>query len=212
MRTSLFLTVVALTGFTAATPLRRLPMPATGGFVTPRVPTAQGDVASACNKATLKLPASGLAAPSGNPVLVALGVGFQNYTCADASSAPTSIGAVAQLFDDTCNVAAHPAIATSDLPAFARIGSHFFRDTTTPDFDVASLGNTILKKAQEVDAPNPASDVKWLRLTAQAGSTSTVKEIYRVQTVGGIAPATCAGKAAGEVITVPYKAQYWFYE
>lgn len=211
MRTSFFLTIISIAGFTAATPLRRLPFPAAGGVVTSRVAVAQGDIAQACNKAALQLPASGLAAPSGNPIMVALGIGTQNYTCADSSSAPTSIGAVAQLFDDTCNVAANPAIATSDLPSFALAGSHFFLDNTTPEFDIASLGKTILKKAQEVDAPNPASDVKWLRLTAQAGSTSTVKEIYRVQTVGGKAPATCAGKAAGEVITVQYKAQYWFY-
>jgi hypothetical protein len=144
--------------------------------------------------------------------MVAVGKGTQNYTCADSSSAPASIGAVAQLFDETCNLAANPSTATSALPAAAPAGSHFFRDNTTPEFDVASLGNTVLKKAQDADAPNPASDVKWLRLAAQAaGTTSKVKEIYRVQTVGGKAPATCAGKAAGDVITVDYEAQYWFY-
>jgi hypothetical protein len=38
-----------------------------------------------------------------------------------------------------------------------------------------------------------------------------VKEIYRLNTVGGMAPATCEGKKVGDVVVVPYQAQYWIY-
>jgi hypothetical protein len=67
-------------------------------------------------------------------------------------------------------------------------------------------------QAEECNAPDPAADVKWLRLQAQAaGSTSTVKQIYRLNTVGGLAPKSCAGMAQGQVVTVQYEAQYWIY-
>lgn len=94
----------------------------------------------------------------------------------------------------------------------AAIGNHFFADLTTPDFNIPGLGNTKSKKVEEVAAPNPSADVKWLRLQAQTeGTTSQVKFIYRLNTVGGLAPANCEGRAAGEVVTVQYQAQYWIY-
>lgn len=37
-----------------------------------------------------------------------------------------------------------------------------------------------------------------------------VKEIYRVNTHSGSAPATCAGKPEGE-FEIDYAAEYWFY-
>ena len=145
--------------------------------------------------------------------MVALGVGTQNYECANTTGTPSSVGANAQLFNVTCALVSNPSSSTSTLSTSNPVGKHFFVDSTTPEFDVNSLGNTVLKKAQETDAPNPASDVKWLRLVAQAsGTTSQVKTIYRVETVGGKAPATCAGQTPGKVFTVDYKAQYWFFD
>ncbi|CBX93197.1 predicted protein [Plenodomus lingam JN3] len=68
-----------------------------------------------------------------------------------------------------------------------------------------------MQKVEEVDAPAPGN-VKWLRLQPQsAGTTSGVKMVYRLSTVGGLAPASCEGRAAGEVVTVGYEAQYWIY-
>lgn len=69
-----------------------------------------------------------------------------------------------------------------------------------------------MKKVEDVAAPDAVNDVKWLRLEAQQGaSTSDVKMVYRLNTVGGIAPTSCEGTTAGEVMTVPYEAQYWVY-
>ncbi|KAF2659368.1 hypothetical protein K491DRAFT_562960, partial [Lophiostoma macrostomum CBS 122681] len=69
------------------------------------------------------------------------------------------------------------------------------------------------KKVENATAPTGPNDVPWLRLeaVAGAGTTSAVKQIYRLNTQGGVAPATCAGQAAGSVLTVSYSAQYWIY-
>ncbi|USP81119.1 hypothetical protein yc1106_08393 [Curvularia clavata] len=227
MLTSFFLTAFALAPLAVALPMR-LPSPAgavqgrqdgfPAGFPNPfnpsNAPFPRDPAAAACDTSKLQLPSSALAAPTGKLLMVALGQGTQNYTCSDTSSAPASVGALAQLSDATCALASDPSITTSGLntKVSAAVGTHFFLDATTPDFDVSTLGNTVVKKAQAADAPNAASDVPWLRLTTQAsGTTSQVKEIYRVNTVGGKAPASCAGQTPGQVFTVPYEAQYWFF-
>jgi peptidoglycan hydrolase-like protein with peptidoglycan-binding domain len=147
-------------------------------------------------------------------VLVALGQGTQNYTCSNATATPSSIGAVAQLFNASCALSSDPTAGTASLGSIeesASIGAHFFLDNTTPDFDIIGLGNTVAKKVDDVPAPDAANDIKWLRLEAKEGSTSDVKMVYRLNTVGGLAPSTCAGMTAGQVVTVDYEAQYWIY-
>ncbi|EAT84796.2 hypothetical protein SNOG_07330 [Parastagonospora nodorum SN15] len=172
-----------------------------------------------CNLAGLKQPDSVLQPPTADMklMMVALGEGTQNYTCgANLTAPPSAIGAVATLFDASCDLVNSPPISTQQLGSIEEdaksIGAHFFVDNTTPDFDILGLGNTRAKKTEECAAPNPTGDVKWLRLTAQAdGSTSAVKEIYRLNTVGGLAPKSCEGKAVGDIVTVEYQAQYWIY-
>ncbi|KAF2115620.1 hypothetical protein BDV96DRAFT_471100, partial [Lophiotrema nucula] len=162
-----------------------------------------------CDLAAVPQPTSTLTPPAADLslVLIALGKGTQNYTCASATGVPSAIGAVAQLFNASCAVAeGNLGSVTEDASA---IGAHFFVDNTTPDFDIIGLGNTELKKAESMAAPQ-ATDVPWLRLEAQQqGTTSPVKQIYRLNTVGGVAPASCEGQ--GEVVTVDYEAQYWVY-
>jgi len=124
---------------------------------------------------------------------------------------------MALLYDASCTMFASPQLSTQALSAAetsiqaASIGTHYFVDNTTPDFDIPGLGNTQLKKTEDCPAPAPKSDVKWLRLQATAASTSGVKEIYRLNTVGGLAPGSCEGRAVGDVVTVEYEAQYWIY-
>lgn len=133
-------------------------------------------------------------------ILIAHGTGTQNYTCADQVSAPAAAGAVATLTDVSCS---------SSGPA---IGRHFFYDLTTPEFDVTNLGKTLVKKLAASTAPaNTRGDVPWLKLTTAgaAASTTNVKEIYRLSTQGGSAPATCSGLPAA--FQVAYQANYWFY-
>ncbi len=69
-----------------------------------------------------------------------------------------------------------------------------------------------MKKVQAINATQPAENVQLLRLVAQTqGSTSEVKQVYRLNTQGGVAPSSCEGRGVGEVVTVEYSAQYWFY-
>ncbi|KAL6711324.1 hypothetical protein ACN47E_005855 [Coniothyrium glycines] len=170
-----------------------------------------------CNLNNVAQPSNTLQPPSADLqlILIALGQGTQNYTCSSPTATPFAIGAVAQLFNASCEVSANPSAATTALGSITEspaIGAHFFVDNTTPDFDIFGLGNTQAKKVEDTNAPQPAKDIKWLRLQAQTqGTTSSVKEIYRLNTVGGLAPGSCEGKAAGEVVTVEYQAQYWVY-
>ncbi|KAF3008735.1 hypothetical protein E8E13_009881 [Curvularia kusanoi] len=170
-------------------------------------------VNATCDLSALSQPASTLTPPSPDLhlVLIAHGEGTQNYTCATPASVPAAIGAVAQLYNASCQ-AASPDVAQNNIVQAAAIGKHFFSDLTTPDFDISGLGNTKAKKIEDAPAPNASADVKWLRLQAEtADSTSQVKYVYRLNTVGGVAPASCEGRAEGEVVTVPYQAQYWIY-
>jgi hypothetical protein len=51
--------------------------------------------------------------------------------------------------------------------------------------------------------------VDWLFLQDDGrGVSKNLKAVYRVETAGGSAPATCS--SAG-VVKVPYAAEYWFY-
>ena len=166
-----------------------------------------------CKLSNVSQPANTLTPPASELrlVLIAHGLGTQNYTCATPTSLPLAIGAVAELYNASCEVA-NPSEAQNNIVQAAAIGNHFFADLTTPDFDIAGLGNTKTKKVEEVAAPNPSADIKWLRLQAQTlDSTSQVKFIYRLSTAGGLAPANCEGRAEGEVVTVQYQAQYWIY-
>jgi hypothetical protein len=64
------------------------------------------------------------------------------------------------------------------------------------------------KKVESMAAPQ-ATDVPWLRLEAKAQQASPVKQVYRLNTVGGVAPKTCEGVDGS--VEVDYEAQYWIY-
>jgi hypothetical protein len=137
-------------------------------------------------------------------LLIALGRGTQNYTCATPDSEPSAIGAVAELYNATCSESG----PTTDNSI---IGNHYFVDNTTPGFDIPSVGFTLVKKTDNMTAPD-SQNVPWLLLENQEeGSSSPVRMIYRLNTVGGLAPKTCEGVAEGETVTVEYEAQYWIY-
>ena len=70
------------------------------------------------------------------------------------------------------------------------------------------------KKIADIKAPassnkGPAGTgaVDWLALTAKNGSVG-LKEVYRLETAGGAAPANCTNTS---MISVQYAAEYWFY-
>jgi hypothetical protein len=162
-----------------------------------------------CDLSGIQQPTNTMTPPTADLelALIARGRGTQNYTCADAAAKPAAIGAVANLFNASCTV------ASGNLGSIAEegIGMHFFADATTPEFDIIGLGETQTKKVESMAAPQVAN-VPWLRLEAQQqGTTSPVKQIYRLNTVGGVAPANCEGQEANSVVTVTYEAEYWVY-
>ncbi|KAI1111755.1 hypothetical protein F5Y14DRAFT_464336 [Nemania sp. NC0429] len=99
-------------------------------------------------------------------------------------------------------------------------GKHFFTNATTPFFNLDTdryrIGEAPCSKLNASNAPSDApkgrkgeAAVPWLRLAANPGATGGIQEVYRVETAGGSAPATCAGQPAA--FEVQYAAEYWFF-
>lgn len=156
---------------------------------------------------------------------VAVGRGTQNYTCdtTNPSSAPVLAGALATLFNASCVASSYPdllqqvpgmavhfnlssnnEVGPTQLPVS---GVHYFTNGTTPFFDLntASLDIGEAPCAKNNSAPAPTNSptgqlgegaVPWLKLTARDGATGNIKEVYRLSTAGGSAPATCDGLPA----------------
>lgn len=208
MRSSFTLMGLVLPLSTLAAPAQ----PITPGFRLPDSLHPRQSNGSSC-LANLQQPSNTLPIPGPDTtlVLIALGRGTQNYTCANSSSTakPVQIGAVADLYDVSCAVASGTSASIAETAD--AVGTHWFVDSTTPDFEINGLGNTLAKKAADMAAP-VTGNIPWLKLDAKLeGSTSAVRSIYRLHTKGGLAPASCASATPGEVITVEYEAQYWIY-
>ncbi|KAJ1309355.1 hypothetical protein OPQ81_006134 [Rhizoctonia solani] len=172
---------------------------------------------------------SPLSVPSGvTPEYIALGVGTQNYTCSSAGSY-TSAGAVANLIDISClygsdpelfedvqeyayNVIGNWANVKATLGPYIHIlGKHYFvsqNGSIAPKFDFTRNGNgyVVAKKIEGAASPDGPQNVDWLELQSTSGSLA--KYVFRVDTQGGQPPATCT---AGQTLTVPYTAKYWFF-
>lgn len=180
------------------------------------------------------LEASGLPAVGSGLKLahIAVGRGVQNYTCttAAATETPTAVGALASLFNATCDGVRAPAVLAAvtkiaieyDIPtnklAENRLsGLHEFTDEGIPFFKLETdevnfgyvHGNVTNKMAAPEDAStgtNALGSVPWLKLVRLDGD---FQEVYRVNTAGGVAPKTCEG-VQGD-FSVDYAAEYWFY-
>ncbi|KAL9074411.1 MAG: hypothetical protein Q9157_004392 [Trypethelium eluteriae] len=103
-------------------------------------------------------------------------------------------------------------------------GHHYFLDPTTPFFNMDTTahqyGNGAFKKNSTSNAPktqgpmplpsNQTGSVAWLKLTEKnPGDGQVFQEVYRLNTVGGAAPATCQGQP--QSFEVQYAAQYWLF-
>lgn len=182
--------------------------------------------------ASLPAPNAGLSLKA-----ITLGRGTQNYTCAAGSTAaPVAVGAKADLLDATPLLPLFPSsesqqilnllpeylvsfdFATIENSSIPVLGHHFFDAAGVPTFDLGKDGLLKAKKIANISAPATACKgangkgngaVDWLALTEAPGSHG-LKEVYRVETAGGKAPASCGGGAARN-INVQYAAQYWFF-
>jgi hypothetical protein len=77
------------------------------------------------------------------------------------------------------------------------------------NFDGSRVDGTVVGK---VDAPKPSTDIQWLKVEARStsgtgGTFSKVKFIQRIDTKGGVAPATCGAPT----IAVDYTTNYVFW-
>ncbi len=144
--------------------------------------------------------------PSAAPKAVGAVATLFNASCIAATS-PDLANALARaaLHFDLSQSEASRRLTPSNL---AVSGVHFFADATTAFFnlDVSSswkLGEIPCAKNATQPAPadapkglNGENAVAWLKLNAKVGATGGLQEVYRVETVGGSAPATCAGMPA----------------
>ncbi|PWI70973.1 hypothetical protein PCL_12341 [Purpureocillium lilacinum] len=178
------------------------------------------------SKAQMPLGPDGLLPPAPGLTVrhVAVGRGTQNYTCdtGNATAVPKAAGAVATLFNASCVAALYPDVLDK-IPSMAvhfnltddrlgpsvlqKSGVHYFTDATTAFFDLDTptldIGKAPCEKNSSGAAPSTASvgqigekAVPWLRLKTKEGATDDIKEVFRVTTAGGSAPATCKGMPA----------------
>ena len=142
-----------------------------------------------------------IAVPSGRQVLLkASAKGVQIYACRPRESAPsvfewTLKAPEADLFDDKGQ----------------KIGKHY----GGPTWESADGSKVVGKLRSKVDAPD-ATAIPWLLLDAKStegtGVLSNVKNIQRVGTAGGTAPANgCDAAHAGAETRVDYAATYYMY-
>lgn len=93
---------------------------------------------------------------------------------------------------------------------FTELGVPLFKlQTANADYGYVQAKLDVLKSAAPTDAAkgsNGLGSVPWIKLNAVEGD---YKEVYRVNTAGGVAPKTCEGVVGS--FTVEYSAQYWFY-
>ncbi|PPQ74788.1 hypothetical protein CVT24_003727 [Panaeolus cyanescens] len=99
------------------------------------------------------------------------------------------------------------------------VGHHFFQPTATgglaPVWDLRPFLNNpdaFVVGARVGDIPSPdgagaSENVDWLQLSGVQGGFADL--VYRTQTRGGVAPASCTPGATAQV---KYTAKYWFYD
>ncbi len=131
----------------------------------------------------------------------ARGQGFQVYQCGPDKVDPklyawTLSGPQADLLDAQGN----------------KLGTHYAGPTWESKDGSKAVGEV---KANE-KSPDPNA-IAWLLLETKSsgpvGVMSSITHVQRLQTSGGKAPADgCKASTAGKTTSVPYMAQYYFYE
>jgi Protein of unknown function (DUF3455) len=131
--------------------------------------------------------------------------GVQIYICTqdakDTSSFTWTLKEpVASLFTDSTYT--HP------------IGKHYFTNGKTPTWESTDGSKVTGAKLAQVNSPD-ANAIPWLLLKADittgAGVLAQVFFIQRINTKGGKAPALALRTQKGQLVEVPYTAEYLFY-
>jgi hypothetical protein len=147
---------------------------------------------------TVQVPDSIKGAANESLAMIAAAKGVQIYECRAGKDAGTAewvlVAPEADLFDASGK----------------RIGRHY-AGPRWESLDGSTIAGTMKER---VDAPQ-ADAIPWLLLTARSvgpeGAFSNVTGVQRVSTVGGAAPRTgCSSASAGQVVRIPYTADYYF--
>ncbi|HEY2863896.1 MAG TPA: DUF3455 domain-containing protein [Casimicrobiaceae bacterium] len=139
--------------------------------------------------------------PSGQVLsVVAFATGFQIYECTPKAGQPSS-------YEWTFRAPEAVLADRSGRP----IGKHY-AGPTWESSDGSSVKGDVKERAP---GPTPSA-ISWLLLDARAnsgtGAFRATKSVQRLQTVGGVAPATACGAGnVRQVTKVPYTATYYFY-
>jgi len=180
-----------------------------------------------------------LAVQSGPPSSLAIGVGFQNYTCSAAGNY-TSAGAVADLYDLSClssNASAFDAVADiaygawkacpasiktlgpTGAGSYPMLGSHYFIPNPSgtglsPVWDYRAIiakGNldAFVLAAKVTNTPAPTGPQDVDWLQLKSVSGQLATAIYRTDTRGGQPPSSCTPGSAP--ISVKYVSKYWLF-
>jgi len=152
----------------------------------------------------------------------------------NTTAIPVATGALATLFNASCVASTYPdvldilpkvALQFNIIQGVTKVlspsnlvasGVHYFLNATTAFFNLdigdLQLGQMPASKNNSVAAPADAATglqgeaaVPWLKLLAQPGATGNLREVYRLDTAGGSAPATCVGMPAA--FELQYSAQ-----
>ncbi|KAJ7165037.1 hypothetical protein C8R46DRAFT_1351778 [Mycena filopes] len=135
---------------------------------------------------------------------------------ADYDTLPTRAFA---FWSDTTSSGVTPLNVANDVGAPLLLGQHYFIpnpngsgslspkwDFTAPSGDPSAF--VVAAKVGDVPAPaSPAANVDWLSLNAVSGSLA--KQVFRVDTVGGQPPSSCAAGSAA--LSVKYVSRYYLY-
>lgn len=101
------------------------------------------------------------------------------------------------------------AVLFTDAALRAAVGTHYAGPTWQ-----GAAGSKVVGAVAERCTPS-ASAIPWLLLRVQSATGPGLFQgttfIQRVQTVGGLAPAS-AGTSVGEISNMPYTAEYLFYQ
>jgi hypothetical protein len=153
-----------------------------------------------------------IAVPSGSTLAIHdHGVGTQIYTCTASGGAGGAAGSGADAGAITYSwVLKGPDAILSDA-TFALVGTHGVGPTWT------SSDGSVTSGTKVAQANSPVSgNIPWLLLkatsTGGAGLFATITSVQRLNTAGGVAPATGCGSATVSTETsVAYSADYYFF-
>jgi hypothetical protein len=150
------------------------------------------------------VPAAIEAPTTTSPVLRWYAKGTQNYTCtakADGSGAEWKL------------TAPEAKLYANSEPGAAQVGIHGIGPSWAANDGTRFVGDAAT--AKKVPSPD-ATAIPWLLIPKKewdnSGTLGGVEFVQRIDTVGGLAPATgCDAATVGATVKIPYSATYVFY-